>query len=179
VLSGAPRGASIGAVRIRRAEPRDAARAAEVIAGALAEHGLPFEPDGRDADVKSFGARTDTDDLVAVERAPAAGRPSDDGRDDAGARVLGIVSVGPHGDDGVAWLSKLFVVATARRAGVGRALLEAAHDAARARGYTTVGLRTRAVFVDAIRLYEKSGYAPSADPRALLESGDRVYYRAL
>lgn len=145
---------------IRRATPADVERAAEVIAGALAEHGLPFEPEGRDADVRSFGARGEHDDFVA----------EDDGR------LVGVVGLGPHGDPGVGWISKLFVVATARRKGVGRALLEAAHAAARARGYREVGLRTRVVFADAIRLYEKSGYVARRDPHALAP-GDVVYFR--
>jgi GNAT superfamily N-acetyltransferase len=144
---------------IRAARASDAGRAAEVIAGALAEYDLPFEPEGRDADVTSFGARAEHDDLVAEE----------------GMRFLGVVSVGPHGDPGVAWVSKLFVVASGRRRGVGRALLEAAHEAARARGYVAVALRTRLVFGDAIRLYEKLGYARRGEPSA----GDVVYARAL
>jgi GNAT superfamily N-acetyltransferase len=83
--------------------------------------------------------------------------------------------VGPHGDPGVAWISKLFVAPRARHVGLGRALLEAAHDAARGRGCTAVGLRTRAVFTPAVRLYESLGYLCTGETT----SPERVYFRTL
>jgi putative acetyltransferase len=149
-------------VSYRRATPADAADAARIIRDALAEHGLPFEPDGRDADVATFGAKEDADDLVAV---------IDD-------RVVGVVSVFAHGDPGVAWVSKLFVEKDRRGLGIGRALLHAAHDAAKKAGYREVGLRTRRVFTEALGLYAAEGYRPREDPRAL-DSGDVVLYRSL
>jgi putative acetyltransferase len=145
---------------LRRATPRDAARAAAIIRAALGEHALPFEPEGRDADVASFGARADNDDLVA----------------EIEGEICGIVSVGPHGAPGVAWISKLFVARAHRRRGIGRALLAGAEEAARARGYRAVGLRTRTLFRDAVRLYEASGYRLVS----VAESpGEVVYCRAL
>jgi len=149
-------------MRIRRATSSDAEHAAAIISTALAEHGVTFDADGRDADVKLFGARADHDDFVAENDGVA----------------LGVVSVGPNGDRGVAWVSKLFVVRDARSHGVGTALMHAAHEAARARGYHEVGLRTRVVFASAIRLYEHLGYARRPDPR-IMETGDVVLYRAL
>jgi putative acetyltransferase len=147
---------------IRRATPADAAIAARIIAAALAEYGLSFDPDGRDADVAFFGARPDHDDFVAeIESGPA-----------------GIASVGPHGDPGIAWVSKVFVDRAARRRGLARALLHATHDSARARGYTQIALRTRTIFTAAIALYESEGYVRTSDPR-VLESGDIVLARAL
>lgn len=147
---------------LRVAHAGDVAHAARIIAAALAEHGLPFEPEGRDADVAMFGRRPDTDDLVA----------------ETAGTVVGVVSIGPHGDDGVAWVSKLFVDKAARGRGIGRTLLEAAHEAARRRGYAHVGLRTRRVFTEAIALYESAGYTRRGDPIAQ-EPGDVVYYRQL
>jgi putative acetyltransferase len=152
-----------GAVVLRRATPDDAAVAATIIAEALADYGLPFDPDGRDADVATFGSRPEHDDVVAM---------------DAGSgRAIGIASIGPQGEEGVAWVSKVFVAKDARRRGAGRALMHALHDAARARGYREIGLRTRAVFREAIALYEAHGYTRREDPSAVLESGDVVYYR--
>ncbi len=145
---------------VRRATPADARVAAEIIAAALAEHGLPFEPNGRDADVALFGTRDDHDDFVAL-------------KDDA---AVGIVSVGPHGDPGVAWVSKLFVRKAARGSGIGRTLLHAAHDAARARGYVKVGLRSRIVFEAALALYGSEGYVHSDEASA---TGDVVLFRSL
>jgi putative acetyltransferase len=154
----------LAGVRVRRATATDAAGAARIIAGALAEYGLPFEPDGRDADVATFGDKAEQDDLVAVDE--ATGQP------------LGVASVGPQGDPGMAWISKVFVAREARRRGVGRALLEATHAAARRRGFREVGLRTRVVFREAIALYESAGYARRDDPAAIAP-GDVVYYRRL
>lgn len=148
---------------LRRATTADAAPAARIIAAALADYGVRFDPGGRDADVACFGGRADHDDLVA---------------EDEGA-VLGLASVGPHGDPGVAWVSKVFVDRSGRRRGVGRALVEAAHAAARARGYREVRLRTRVVFVEAIALYESFGYVRTSEGAAVLESGDAVYARLL
>ena len=149
-------------LKLRRATPDDAAAAARIIERALAEYGLPFDPEGRDADVASFGARPDHDDLVA---------------DDA-YEMVGLASVGPQGTSGLAWISKVFVARTARRRGAGRALLEAAHEAARAHGFREVGLRTRLVFVEAIALYESFGYTRCGDAAAT-SPGDVVYRRAL
>jgi putative acetyltransferase len=154
----------LAGVLVRRATATDAAVAARIIAGALAEYGLSFEPDGRDADVATFGDRAEQDDLVA--------------HDEASGEPLGIASVGPQGDPGMAWISKVFVARAARRRGVGRALLEAAHAAARRRGFREVGLRTRVVFREAIALYESAGYARRDDP-AVIAPGDVVYYRRL
>lgn len=149
-------------LKLRRAHVADSVHAARIIGNALAEYGLPFEPEGRDADVANFGSRSDHDDVIA----------EDDGE------VLGVASVGPQGAPGVAWVSKVFVAKEARRRGAGRALLEHVHDAARARGYREVGLRTRVLFVDAIALYEAFGYVRREDPAAP-SPGDVVYYRAL
>jgi putative acetyltransferase len=147
---------------IRRATAADAPAAARIIGEALAEYGLPFEPEGRDADVATFGAKPDHEDLVAeVDGVPQ-----------------GVASIGPQGAPEVAWVSKVFVARAARRRGAGRALLDHLHAAAHARGYREVGLRTRLVFVEAIALYEAFGYRRREDPAAIAP-GDVVYYRSL
>ena len=146
----------------RRASPADAAAAARIIAEALAEHGLGFEPNGRDADVGTFGARADAHDLVA----------------ELEGAVAGLVSMRAHEAPGVAWVSKLFVARAARGNGIGRALLRSAQDAARATGFHTVGLRSRRVFREALALYASEGYVASEDPETLAE-GDVVLYRSL
>jgi putative acetyltransferase len=151
---------------VRRATAADAASAATIIGDALAEYGLVFDPHGRDADVATFGAKPDHDDLVI--------------EDGAGGRVIGVASVGPQGAEGVAWVSKVFVARDARRRGAGRALMSALHDAARARGcYREIGLRTRVIFAEAIALYEAHGYTRRDGDGAVLEAGDVVLYRAL
>ena len=158
------------AVIVRRATTDDATAAAAIIGEALTEYALPFEPEGRDADVATFGARPENDDFIAVDAATG--------------RALGVASIGPQGTAGVGWVSKVFVAKSARRRGVGRALMAAVHEAARARGYRKVGLRTRLVFREAIAMYEAHGYARRAGEAAALAaaviaSGDVVYYRAV
>jgi len=147
---------------LRRAAPGDHVHAARIIGAALAEYRLPFEPDGRDADVALFGSRSEHDDVVAED----------------GSSVLGVASVGPQGAPGVAWVSKIFVAKEARRRGAGRALLAHVHEAAKARGYREIGLRTRTIFLEAIGLYEAFGYVRRDDPGAN-SPVDVVYYRAL
>ena len=162
------------AIFVRRATTVDAADAAAIIGDALAEYGLPFEPEGRDADVATFGAKPANDDFVAVD--PATGR------------ALGVASIGPQGTAGVGWVSKVFVSKSARRRGVGRALLHAVHESARARGYREIGLRTRLIFREAIAMYEAHGYVRRGDESAaeaaaeavtVIASGDVAYYRAV
>jgi putative acetyltransferase len=154
-----------GALVVRRATPADAATAATIIEEALREYGLPFDPEGRDADVATFGSKPEQDDLVALDARSGV--------------AVGIAGLGPQGEPGVGWVSKVFVARCARRRGAGRALLHALHDAAHGRGYREVGLRTRVVFREAIALYEAEGYARRDAPSAVLASGDVVYYRLM
>lgn len=155
-----------GGFSLRRATVGDARDAARIIAAALAEYSLPFEPEGRDADVAAFGAKEDAWDVIA----------------EIDGVVVGIVSVAAQDGPGagVAWVSKLFVAKDARGRGVGRALLRAAHEHARAAGFDGVGLRTRRIFRQALALYAAEGYErrDAGDPR-VLEGGDVVLYRAL
>ena len=148
---------------LRRATAADAPAAARVIAEALAEYGLPFEPEGRDADVATFGGASQRDDFVVHD----------------GADVVGLGSVGPQGAPGRAWISKVFVDRAARRQGAGRLLMNALHDAARAAGCHEVGLRSRVVFEPALAMYAAFGYARRDEDGPLLETGDVVLYRIL
>ncbi len=132
---------------VRRASEGDAPRCAAIVFAALEEHGIVPEPEGLDRDVFAFGARGGRfRDLVAV----------------SGGRIVGIACLEPWDDKG--WLSKLFVDPEARGRGVGRLLLGAIVDEARAQGMTEIGLTTRAVFASAIRLYEAFGFERAAAP---------------
>lgn len=145
---------------VRPAIPGDAARASEIVRTSLAGYGLPFDPEGRDADMLTFGqGRGGFEDFVA----------------EVEGDVMGLVSVGPQGEPGAAWLAKLFVDARARRGGLGLALLSRAHDTARARGYRVIRLRTRILFREAIALYEREGYV--REPADLASSPDNVIFR--
>jgi GNAT superfamily N-acetyltransferase len=154
-------------VSIRRASSADAPIVAALIASVLADYGIVFEPEGRDADVACFGSRPDHDALVAV-------RHSDD--DAVGhlpaEQIVGMLDLGPHGDPGVGWISKLFVARAMRRQKIGAILLSRAHELAKMRGYTEVRLRTRDVFEEARAFYAAHGYQLISrdDPTALVLS---------
>lgn len=64
-------------------------------------------------------------------------------------------------DDGVAEIRRMYVAPPARRLGVGRRLLEALEDQARALGYRSIRLETGRLQRDAIGLYESAGYRPA------------------
>ena len=78
----------------------------------------------------------------------------------------GLVNLGIRGDEG--WIGGLGVVAAARRRGLGRTLMEAAHAEARARGVRRVWLEVIDTNTSAFALYEQLGKGPHGDPRAEL-----------
>jgi GNAT superfamily N-acetyltransferase len=71
-------------------------------------------------------------------------------------RRVGLVNLGVRGQD--AWIGGVGVVASARREGVGEALMRAVHDEARSRGVARVWLEVIVENTGAIALYEKLGY---------------------
>jgi GNAT superfamily N-acetyltransferase len=67
---------------------------------------------------------------------------------------VGVLVAGP----GIGLLTKVFVLAHARRQGVAARMLEAAEDAARGMGLGVMRLEVRADLVEARALYARSGY---------------------
>ena len=84
-----------------------------------------------------------------------------------GARVVGVVCVWgrcpPDGPDDVpldhAYISDLAILATHRRRGIGRALLDRAEVFARERGATTLRVGVRSRNAAARQLYASAGFA--------------------
>jgi putative acetyltransferase len=148
---------------VRPALPEDGAVAQDLVFAILRSYGITPDPEGLDADVVTFGQPGNgaLDELVAV----------------AHGRVVGLVSLSEK-RDGVGWLSKLFLDATLRRQGIGRALLAGAVDCARARGLHRVELRTRTLFREAVALYEATGWQRGPDPIEKL-GPDRTYFLSL
>ena len=142
---------------IRRATPQDVPATCDIVFASLRSFGIEPDPRGTDADIYTFGARDTHDDFV-YER---------------NGHVVGLIALEPHDHGG--WVSKLFVAADARGVGVGRALLTRVVESARERGYARIGLRTRTVFTDAVRLYERSGFTRGPDPEARGAGEDRIY----
>ena len=69
---------------------------------------------------------------------------------------VGLVNLGIRGERG--WIGGLGVVASARRHGIGRALMEAVHEQARDRGLRQISLEVIEANEAAFRLYEALGY---------------------
>ncbi len=124
-------------------------------------YGRPATEDEVDAAL----AEDPSDDLACFLVGRYAGRPSGC----AGLRIL---------EPGVAELTRLWVHGRARRTGGGRALLEAAEDAARDLGAHTMRLDTRHDLVEARALYAAHGYAEIA-PYSTGPYSDHWYERKL
>jgi len=69
---------------------------------------------------------------------------------------IGLANLAVRGAD--AWIGGVGVVASARRTGVGEALMRAVHDEARSRGVERVWLEVIVENTGALALYEKLGY---------------------
>lgn len=89
----------------------------------------------------------------------AGSAPPDPG--EAGPLGLALLRFRPSlwADGGEAHLQELYVVPARRGQGIGRALLEAAMEAARARGAITLDLGTATADTAAIGLYESCGFS--------------------
>ena len=147
---------------IRPAEPADAPPVRDLVFAILRSYGITPDPTGLDAALMEFGipGNGSLADLVA----------------DVGGDPVGVVALGEHTTD-VGWVSKLFVSREHRRAGIGSALLARAIAEARGRGLRRVGLRTRTIFREAVRLYETAGWIRGPAPD--VEGPDRTYWLVL
>jgi GNAT superfamily N-acetyltransferase len=74
---------------------------------------------------------------------------------------VGLVNLGLRGED--AWIGGVGVVASARRSGVGEALMRALHEQARERGVRRVWLEVIVENTGAFALYQKLGYSQVQD----------------
>jgi putative acetyltransferase len=129
---------------VRTGTDADAAGATAVVRQVLLEHGIPFEPTGLDADI------------VAPDSHYTAGGGAFYVAVDHG-RIVGTAALqltGPARGE----IRKLFLLPEARGRGVGRALLGAVLDAARARAIQRLTLTTRVRYQRAIRMYQEAGF---------------------
>ena len=114
---------------------------AELFTRGYEGYSIPFQVD---ADAVRFMARTFDLDPDASRVALRADEP------------VGVANLGIRGTRG--WIGGLGVVTSARRQGVGRVLMEAVHDEARARGLEIVRLEVLEDNDAAFHLYEQLGY---------------------
>lgn len=77
---------------------------------------------------------------------------------EAGGHVVGVVGAGPGEFSGAAALTSLWVDASFRRQGVGRALVEAVFDWSKSQGFGQVLLWVTEVNYQAAALYERHGF---------------------
>jgi ribosomal protein S18 acetylase RimI-like enzyme len=115
---------------------------AELFSAAYADYVVPFT-----VDAAAFGSLIETFDL---DRNASRVAVSDN-------QPIGLVNLGLRGSDG--WIGGLGVVPAWRQQGIGRKLMEAAHDEARRRGGERVWLEVIVENTKAVALYEQLGYA--------------------
>jgi GNAT superfamily N-acetyltransferase len=146
---------------IRHARADDGRPVRRFVFDILNEYHVAADPDDSDRDVMEFGAPADG---VVQLVAEVAGEP------------IGSAILTPY-KDGEIKLSKLFLKPEFRGRGLGREMLHRAEDEARERGYRRISLGTRALYREAVRLYERAGWQRGPD---LPPPGpDRYYYRDL
>jgi len=147
---------------IRHARPEDGRPVRRFVFDILNEYRVAADPDDSDADVMGFGAPVDPRTVQLV--AEVDGEP------------IGSAILTPYGADEIK-LSKLFLKPPFRGRGLGRELLERSESEARERGYRRISLCTRALYVEAVRLYERAGWTRGPDQPP--PGPDRLYYRDL
>jgi ribosomal protein S18 acetylase RimI-like enzyme len=133
---------------IRRAVPDDGPTVVRFVFATLRSYGIEPDPDGLDADVVAFGTAGDGPTLEWVAAIDAS--------------AVGSVVISPE-QEGEAHLSKFFVDATHRGKGIGRALLMHAVAEARRREFRRLRLETRAIYREAVHLYEATGWVRGSD----------------
>jgi len=143
---------------IRAARPEDGRPVRRFVFDILNEYHVAADPDDSDADVMAFGAPAEG---VVQLVAEVAGEP------------IGSAILTPY-KDGEIKLSKLFLKPEFRSRGLGREMLERSVEEARSLGYRRISLGTRALYVEAVRLYERSGW--SRGPDMPPPGPDRYYY---
>jgi len=134
-------------VAIRAAVPSDAA----ALGPLLAALGYPAPADRIAPRLTRLAASGNAVALVA----------SVDGGDDLGGLITAHTLASIHHDAPVAWITTLVVAESARRRGVGRALVRAAEEWARAQGAVRVSVSSGVQRADAHAFYEGLDYALS------------------
>lgn len=147
---------------LREARPGDAGPVTDLVFAVLRSYGVEPDPQGLDAEITQFGQPRQgiTEWVVELD-----------------GRIAGCCTL-TRQTDAVGWISKLFVGSEFRRRGAGRLLLRTAVRAARDRGHVRIGLQTRSIFLEAVRLYESEGWERGPD----LPPGygpDRTYWKDL
>ncbi len=150
---------------IRSWETGDRTFAADVIRTVLAEYGLGWEPTGADRDVLAVEEcyRATGGEFWVVEQQ---------------GNIVGTGAYYPteRGHKAVE-IRKMYLLPALRRQGLGRFLLQQLEAAIVTRGFSQIWVETASVLVEAVKLYESSGYEPATGVETT--RCDRIYRKNL
>lgn len=150
---------------IRDWEKSDRTDAYCVISSVLAEYGLGWEPTGADRDVlevENFYLSTGGEFWVISQQGQLVG--------------TGGYYPTPRGEKAVE-IRKMYLLPDVRGLGLGKFLLQQLEMAIAARGFEQIWIETASVLVEAVKLYESSGYLPAQGVETA--RCDRVYVKLL
>lgn len=150
---------------IRSWETRDRIPAAEIIRSVLAEYGLGWEPMGADRDVlevEEFYQATGGAFWVIEKQGYLVG---------TGGYYP--VSRGKRAVE----IRKMYLLPEVRGQGLGRCLLRELEQAIALQGFQAIWIETASVLVEAVKLYESSGYQAATGVETA--RCDRVYIKLL
>lgn len=150
---------------IRDWHQSDRAPAAKVIGSVLAEYGLGWEPVGADRDVleiANYYLATGGEFWVVESE----------------SRIVGTAGYYPfHRGKQAVEIRKMYLLPQVRGLGLGRFLLQELERAIAAKGFQQIWIETASILVEAIKLYESSGYKPATGVETA--RCDRVYVKNL
>jgi len=149
-------------LRLREATSDDGPAIRAVVASVMGEYGLLSDLEAYDADLRnivaSYSGRGGTFRVVtSVE-----------------GRIVGCGGLYPV-DEREAEIRRMYLLREVRGVGVGRMLLEELIGYARARRFERVVLETASVLKEAISLYRKRGFVPTAHRGPALRQCDQAY----
>lgn len=150
---------------IRDWHPGDRAPAAAVIRQVLQEYGLPWQPKTADRDVveveTSYHATGGEFWVVEI-----------------GTKIVGTAAYYPIArGKGAVEIRKMYLLPEVRGRGLGKYLLGELERAIALHDYEEIWLETASVLVEAVKLYESSGYRPATGIET--ERCDLVYVKNL
>lgn len=150
---------------IRDWEPHDRQAVSQLIGSVLGEYGLGWEPRGADRDVvevERFYRSTGGEFWVVEDRDEIVG-------------TSGYYPV-ERGNKAVE-IRKMYLLPSVRGRGLGRFLLAQLERSIASGGFQTIWIETASVLVEAIQLYERSGYRASTGVETA--RCDRLYVKVL
>jgi putative acetyltransferase len=150
---------------IRPWERRDRTSAAEVIRSVLSEYGLNWEPNSADRDVlqvEEYYLATKGEFWVIEHQ----------------NHIVGTGAYYPiQRGKKAAEIRKMYLLPSVRGVGLGKYLLQQLEAAIAAAGFQEIWIETASVLVEAVKLYESSGYKLTAGVETA--RCDRVYVKSL